>query len=815
MLTIDNTRIDRYNKIGVLEDAATGDTPPLTASGVDNRVTITQSHIIGRIKCQNFPQNGNCSNPAQLTTGPLFGQDGVRVSGGSRATLNGALISQNGISGTGFPTRSTFNTGCTTLTNNATNNANLPLGAGVRLIGAAATTINQSNLVDNAYAVNNLDLDGTTANTTTPVSAENNWWGMNLCRGAVVATPLLGPQISPTNNPPLSENPVNGTAVADATCTLAPGENSTTVDFCPHRVGPQSDPSHGQFNVDAAPIPVNDAGPSVSVSTDTDDYDRGDTVTVSANAGDDFGIKKVTFYDGANPIGTDSLPPYSAQRVIPQNAPCAERTMTAVAEDSFGQTASDSTTIEVVGPNSCISPPGAPDITFDNPPSSIPQAGVTVTALPVAPAGVDNVEFFLGTRSLCTDDVAPYTCQVLANGDEVGAQTLRAVVTDDAALTAEAATPVTVEKFDPAFLGLAIEKQKVAASVTRSRSSGTIQLPPRVAVEDGCASGAMTITVERNGLTLFPSSQVGLQDDCTYELKFRTKEKKGKTYHYDVDASFGGNGVLNPISDSGGFSSMTTDNRESSLKMRMPMKTRKLAAVATACAAGALALVGSPAPASADVDPAGCENFSPTDFDPTIRTFKQVTGFDLGGGAGTNNTVRQPTSVLYSYLDAIVADTASNPRVRAVKRSAGTTWLGRDIPYLVIGTPTNITNLDTGRNDAAFWRGVRTGGVAEEDALNAITGADGQAKRRRSPGSPATSHGNEPAGGEGVDPTIYELVARRDCANMRRLENLDAFMMPSQNPDGRDDLADHPHAPTPGASTSTATGARSPSRRTC
>ena len=553
VLTIDNSRIDRYNKIGVLEDAATNDTPPLTSSGVDNRLVMTQSHVIGRIKCQNFPQDGNCSNPAQLTTGPLFGQDGVRVTAGARATLDGVLISQNGISGAGFPTRSTFNGACTVLTPVATNNNNLTLGSGVRLIGAATSVVTDSNLVDNAYAVNNLELDGTTANTATMVSAENNWWGQNLCRGSVVATPLTGPAISPTANPPLHENPVNGTAVADPTCTLAPSQNSTAVDICPHRVGPQSDPNNGEWTVNATPIPVDDAAPTVDLSSDTDEYDRGDTVTLTADAEDDFGVSEVRFFDGANPIDTLETPPYELGFVIPSNAPCGSRTFSAVVTDSFGQTSSDDVVIDVVGPNNCEDPPEAPDIQFNAPPSTIPQGGITVQAVPDAPEGVDNVEFFLGTRSVCTDTSDPYTCLVVPQGDEVGLQTLRAVVTDDAAQTAQVAVPVTVDKFTPDGISIHMAKTRLTKKKVSRTISGVVDLPNNVTAEDGCDGGAVTLEVLRNNLTLFPSSVVALQDDCSYSLSFTLKEKKGKSFNYIVDATFSGNDVLKPISDSEGF----------------------------------------------------------------------------------------------------------------------------------------------------------------------------------------------------------------------------------------------------------------------
>ena len=59
----------------------------------------------------------------------------------------------------------------------------------------------------------------------------------------------------------MPENPVNGTATLE---TVSGGTTSNAVDFFPYRSGPQSDPTNGQYPVLTAPIPVDDAAPSVS-----------------------------------------------------------------------------------------------------------------------------------------------------------------------------------------------------------------------------------------------------------------------------------------------------------------------------------------------------------------------------------------------------------------------------------------------------------------------------------------------------------------------------------------------------------------------
>src|SRR3954449_1987046 len=128
-LAIDRTRVDKYNRIGVLIDGAQNDTAPFTPSGAINRGLITASQIVGRTECVNYAGTGNCSNVGLLTTGPLFGQDGLRVTSGAYATVDSSLISQNLVNGEGAPAR-----------NSAANNANLTLGAGIRYVGAKMTS---------------------------------------------------------------------------------------------------------------------------------------------------------------------------------------------------------------------------------------------------------------------------------------------------------------------------------------------------------------------------------------------------------------------------------------------------------------------------------------------------------------------------------------------------------------------------------------------------------------------------------------------------------------------------------------------------
>src|SRR5262249_18122074 len=115
-LTIDHTRVDKYNAIGVLIDGATSDfsqytNKTITASGLHNHAVLTSDIIAGRNLCQNYNDptaggptviDGDCEStggrnlippPLPLTSGPLFGQDGVRVTAGSSVEMTGDTVS--------------------------------------------------------------------------------------------------------------------------------------------------------------------------------------------------------------------------------------------------------------------------------------------------------------------------------------------------------------------------------------------------------------------------------------------------------------------------------------------------------------------------------------------------------------------------------------------------------------------------------------------------------------------------------------------------------------------------------------------------
>jgi len=578
-LVIERTRVDKYNKIGILIDGSQNDSAPFIPSGTVNWGEITASQIVGRTQCVNYAGTGNCANVGLLTSGPLFGQDGLRVTNGSYATVDSSLISQNLVNGTGAPTR-----------NSATNNENLVLGAGVRYLGAKIaqysnatgqviySQIRQSNIVDNAYGAMNLAADGTTAVTGNPnatelqnmgnlLKAEGNWWGLRFN-----STTNPGPAISPTTNPQVPENPVNGTATVE---TVSGGTTSNAVDFYPYRSGPQSDPENGQLPVLTAPIPVDDAAPSVALSGPAS-ANRGATITLTADASDDFGIKRVRFAEGLTTLGTATLPPYTQTVTVPADAACnSVRTYSAVAMDSLGQTRSATLPVTVTCAAPVVptpvatatatadvggvvtpqpeqpkqvnpTPNTAPSVAFVSWPRTI--AGKSkVVFTPNAPAGLKSASVVLGTRTLCTVTQAPFECSFTPKGSDVGGQTLRVVVTDLTGATAEDARNVVVSRF-VAKLTVKVAKKSVKGGVKRT-ITGKVTFPSAVTKRQAC-SGKVLLTVKRAGRSVL-NQEVKLSKSCTFKRSITTRSAKES---FSASVRFAGNNVLTAVGKSRRFS---------------------------------------------------------------------------------------------------------------------------------------------------------------------------------------------------------------------------------------------------------------------
>jgi hypothetical protein len=174
-----------------------------------------------------------------------------------------------------------------------------------------------------------------------------------------------------------------------------------------------------------------------------------------------------------------------------------------------------------------------------------------------------------------------------------------------------------------------------------------------------------------------------------------------------------------------------------------------------------------PSPAT----PAAGATCNPVGTEPAyaglVPTAKQVLGFRLGRREVT-------TDEAWTYLDAI--DSASD---RVASGTYATSVLGRPLRYGVVGNPENVTSegLESIRQAIAKIRDPST--PAEEVASLAAS-------------TPAflyiagNVHGTEESGADASLRILYELADRTDCAARQILDNAVVFVLPIQNPDGRE-----------------------------
>jgi hypothetical protein len=107
---------------------------------------------------------------------------------------------------------------------------------------------------------------------------------------------------------------------------------------------------------------------------------------------------------------------------------------------------------------------------------------------------------------------APYTCDVEAGVDDVGRQTLTAIVTDSAGQTASSLRTVTVAKFRANALS-----QRTSSSRGRLTTTGRLTLP--AAAANACG-GEVTVTYRRGSRTV-ASKRVKVSSKCSYTARVR------------------------------------------------------------------------------------------------------------------------------------------------------------------------------------------------------------------------------------------------------------------------------------------------------
>jgi hypothetical protein len=197
-------------------------------------------------------------------------------------------------------------------------------------------------------------------------------------------------------------------------------------------------------------------------------------------------------------------------------------------------------------------PPDAqPSVTWTAPAERATIAGRATTTLSASAAddhGIAKVQFLAGTRLVCEDTSAPYSCAYTPRGDEGGLRTLEAVAIDTAQQAATALKAVTVGPFTPK-LSLSVSPSSDRRPPLHFHASGHLTLPSGMTHAVGCATGTVTVKVEAGAKTV-STRHVDLEHDCTFSssLAFHDRSHFGKATVLHLSARFGGSPMLKAAS---------------------------------------------------------------------------------------------------------------------------------------------------------------------------------------------------------------------------------------------------------------------------
>jgi hypothetical protein len=406
--------------------------------------------------------------------------------------------------------------------------------AGVLLfdVDPTASAINDNDFLGNGYGVFNAGPDLCDAAAAVP--AASNYWGnpagptVDLSSGPLSCPPAI---YAPTGDPAQGDR-VNGAAVAFATPDTTP---------------------HG---TPLAPGQATDSAPSVNITAPVDgaEVTPGSNVAVTANATDDFDVRRVDFVRNGTTVASDADgPSYSASVAGP--AAGGSIAITAVVRDSAGQTGSDVATVQ--GRRAATTPrsPSAPE---DRPPtvafaSPGPGAAIDPRFLPRLRAnasddrGVARVVFLDDGRVVCTDTAAPFDCAYTPTGDDVGRNTLIAIAQDGAGQTAVDFRPVRVAKFTATRITARTTPRRDRRRPYRYRTRGKLTLPPGLTAAQACGSGG-TVQVQMAAGRLKLPLIAPLRPDCSFRtsIAFPSRRPLGRRGRLTVTTLFPGNDVLAP-----------------------------------------------------------------------------------------------------------------------------------------------------------------------------------------------------------------------------------------------------------------------------
>jgi hypothetical protein len=174
-----------------------------------------------------------------------------------------------------------------------------------------------------------------------------------------------------------------------------------------------------------------------------------------------------------------------------------------------------------------------------------PDKPATLTATATDDRGIAKVQFLDDDRLVCEDAVAPYTCEYVARGGDVGRNTLIARAVDTADQASSAIEAVTVRRFSARRLTLKLNPTRDTRAPYRFRVTGNLSLPPTVARTQGCQGAEVSIVV-RAGKKIVATRRLTLSRVCGYQRRIDFSRRPGSRPRFS--ARFLGNEVMQPIS---------------------------------------------------------------------------------------------------------------------------------------------------------------------------------------------------------------------------------------------------------------------------
>jgi hypothetical protein len=164
---------------------------------------------------------------------------------------------------------------------------------------------------------------------------------------------------------------------------------------------------------------------------------------------------------------------------------------------------------------------------------------------------------------------------------------------------------------------------------------------------------------------------------------------------------------------------------------------------------------------------AACDPFTTPSYAGAVPSPQDVLGFPIGSQEVTSDEI-------LTYLAAV--DGAS---VKVATAQAATSVQGRPIRYAVVGHPDNVT--------PGALAELRAHAAALRDP--ALSASQAQAIAQDMPRIlwlAGNVHGGEESGADASLQILYDLADRTDCAAQAILDGAVVFVMPTQNPDGRE-----------------------------